>query len=75
MTTPTPAPYYIAAYGGFIVIEEHGDGRRRVYTACNVRLATPFRDFLNADAIAKWAVAQLYPIDLQYFALLQVAHQ
>jgi hypothetical protein len=69
---PNP-PYYIAVYGGFVVLENVPNGYQRLYTAPNIRLATPFSTFENADATAKFAVQRLYPPDLQYFALLQVA--
>lgn len=68
------APYYIAVYGGFLVVERYPDdvGRdiTKVYTVPNVRHATPWPDFGAADAAAKWAVGQLYPPDLRYFAIL-----
>lgn len=66
-------PYYVAAYGGFLVSEEYDtlDGRQqKLYTVCNVRLAKPFDSFEKADAFAKWAVHRLYPPDLRYFAIL-----
>lgn len=66
-------PYYVAVYGGFLVIESydtpHGE-RTKTYTVPNVRLASPFPQYLDADAAAKWAVGQLYPPDLRYFAIL-----
>lgn len=71
---PNP-PYYIACYGGFLVIEDVPNGHTRTFTVSNVRLATTFSSFLHADAAAKWAVGRLYPPDLQYFALLQVAFE
>lgn len=68
-------PFYIAVHGGFLIIERyatpHGQ-QTKVYTVGDVRLATPFDSFEQADANAKWAVGQLYPPDLRYFALLQV---
>jgi hypothetical protein len=68
------APYYVAVYGGFLVIETYPDGAGRtitkVYTVPNVRHATPWPNFLIADSTAKWAVGQLYPPDLRYFAIL-----
>lgn len=74
------APYYIAVYGGFLVVEKYPGpvGRPEVskmYTVGDVRLATPWHDFASADAAAKWAVGQLYPPDLRYFALLAAAFQ
>lgn len=70
-------PYYVAVYGGFLVIESYDapDMRRitKAYTISDARSATPWHDFDAADAAAKWAVNQLYPPDLRYFAILQPA--
>lgn len=74
-------PYYVAVFGGFLVIEYY-DGTPRdgqpmrickTYTIADVRSATTWHTFEAADAAAKWAVTHLYPPDLRYFALLQVA--
>lgn len=71
------APYYIAVYGGFLVVEHYpGPDQRpvtKVYTVANVRHASPWASFERADATAKWAVGQLYPPDLRYFAILAPA--
>jgi hypothetical protein len=67
------APYYVALYGGFLVIESYDslDGpRTKTYTMTDVRLATPYDTFEKADSAAKWAVGHLYPPDLRYFAIL-----
>jgi hypothetical protein len=67
------APYYIALYGGFLVVEDYatpGGNRTKVYTVANSRLATPFDTFEQADGAAKWAANTLYPPDLRYFAIL-----
>jgi hypothetical protein len=76
------APYYVAVCGGFLVVEYYGsavakNGKRericKSYTIADVRSATTWPTFELADAVAKWAVAHLYPPDLRYFAVLQVA--
>jgi hypothetical protein len=67
------APYYIAGYGGFIVVESYpgpSGNIDKLYTVPNVRLATPFPSYEQADAAAKWAINKLYPPDLRYFAIL-----
>lgn len=67
------APYYVALYGGFLVIESYatpGGDRTKTYTVADARLAQPFATYEQADATAKWAVNQLYPPDLRYFAIL-----
>jgi hypothetical protein len=67
------APYYVALYGGFLVIESYDtvdSVRTKAYTVADVRLAEPFDTFDQADAAAKWAVNKLYPPDLRYFAIL-----
>lgn len=67
-------PFYIALYGGFLCVEHYSglDNRRitKAYTVADVRLATPWDTFEQADLTAKWAVKQLYPPDLRYFAIL-----
>lgn len=72
------APYYVALYGGFLVVERYrtDDNRTitKAFTDTNVRLASPFATFDEADATAKWAANQLYPPDIRYFAILEVAH-
>jgi hypothetical protein len=70
------APYYVALYGGFLVVERYlADNRTitKAFTDTNVRLASQFDTFDEADATAKWAVNQLYPPDIRYFAILEVA--
>lgn len=72
------APYYVAVYGGFLVIEHYDTPHGRLtktYTIANVRCATQWDDFKTADLAAKYAVNHLYPPDLRYFALLAVAHE
>lgn len=68
------APYYVAVYGGFLVIERyqtHANGvRTKAYTVADCREAEPFNTFDQADSAAKWAVMHLYPPDLRYFAIL-----
>lgn len=73
------APYYVAVYGGFLVVEYYNgplkqDGYHerlcKAYTIADVRSATPWNGFELADAAAKWAVNHLYPPDLRYFAIL-----
>lgn len=66
-------PYFVACYSGFLVIE-YVEDRRKVYTVPNVRLATPFPSFDNADAAARTAIFAMYPPDLQYYAILQTAN-
>lgn len=71
------APYFIAVYGGFLVVESYEDNdqklRTKVYTVSNFRHATPWPNFESADGAAKWAVATLYPPDLRYFGILSPA--
>lgn len=71
------APYYVALHGGFLVVEGYDTPtgwREKAYTVSDCRLATPYPSFEKADAVAKWATGHLYPPDLRYFALLQVAN-
>lgn len=71
------APYFIAVYGGFLVVESYPDHddkiHTKVYTVANVRHATPWPNFEAADGAAKWAVGTLYPPDLRYFGILTMA--
>jgi len=72
------APYYVACFGGFLVVENYkipyqDAPMQKVYTAPDPRVATTWQSFEQADATAKWAVNKLYPPDLRYFALFQVA--
>ncbi|MGZ8317524.1 MAG: hypothetical protein ACXWVD_00345 [Telluria sp.] len=66
-------PYFIATYNGFLVIERIEGGRDRVYTDADVRCATPFDSFEQADAAAKWGCNRLFPQDISYFAILKAA--
>lgn len=66
-----PNPFFVATYNGFLVVEPVKGGRTRVYTDSDIRMATPFASFEQADKAAKWGVHQLFPSDLAYFALLQ----
>jgi hypothetical protein len=70
-----PVPlYYVAVYGGFVVMDEYRAGdilRQKIYTVPDARLATPFASFEAADSAGKHAVARLYPPDLRYFAILR----
>lgn len=69
-----PAPYYVATFNGFLVVENVRDARQRVvYTVADVRSATPFDSFEQADAAAKWGCGRLYPDDLCYFAIFTPA--
>lgn len=68
---PNP-PYYVGTYGGYLAIEDADDGRVRTYMVADVRLASPFDSFAQADAAAKLAV-EVYPPDLAYFAIFTVA--
>lgn len=66
--------YYVAAFGGFVVMEEYMVGaglRHKVYTVPDARLATPFDSFELADEAGKRATAILYPPGLRHFAILQ----
>jgi hypothetical protein len=67
-------PFYANLYGGFLVVEEYaGPDMRKVtktYTVPDVRLATPWPSFADADRRAKQSASQLYPPDLRYFAIL-----
>lgn len=65
-------PYFVATYSGFLVVEDVPGGRTRKFTVANIRLATAFPTFDAADRAAKWAVNQIFPPDLDYFAILQV---
>lgn len=73
------APYYVAVYGGFLVVESYpvaGPRERnvtKVYTVGNMRHATPWDSFAAADLAAKQSVGFLYPPDLRYFAILVAA--
>jgi hypothetical protein len=71
------APYYVALYGGFLVAEEYsvpGKGTEiRRFTVPDARQADTWDTFGQADKAAKIAVDQLYPPDLRYFAILNVA--
>lgn len=74
-----PNPYYIATYNGFLCIEtprdRHGQpGRQRLFTTANVREATSWPTFEQADAAALWGVNQLFPPDVNYFAIFQAPH-
>lgn len=67
------APYYVAMYGGFLVLDEYStDGGlvQKLYTVADVRLASPFDTYLHADSCAKWAVGKLYPPGRRYFAIM-----
>lgn len=72
------APYYVAVFGGFLVVETYATpddeggsrSRTKAYTIADVRSATQWPTFESADATAKWAVNHLYPPDLRYFAVL-----
>lgn len=66
------ALFYVATYNGFLVIEPVPGGRDRVYTDSNVRYATPFSSFRQAEAAGKWGVGRLFPKDKSYFAVMQV---
>lgn len=72
------APYYVAVYSGFVVIERYDTPQKGEVTKCfttpDCRSASTFQTFDDADAAAKWAVAHMYPPDLRYFAVLEVAH-
>lgn len=75
-------PFYVACYGGFLCVERYypapgAKGRTdqdgtitKTYTVADVRLATSWTDFEDADAMAKWAMGRMYPPDLRYFAIL-----
>ena len=70
------APFYVAAYGGFLVVERYRDNdgaeRVKVFTEPNVRMASVFDSFDEADSTAKWAIGRMYPPDIRYFAILGV---
>lgn len=75
-------PFYVALYGGFLCVETYtplpntarrtdADGNiSKYYTVADVRMATPWPSFEDADAAAKWATGLLYPPDLRYSAVL-----
>lgn len=67
------APYYVALYSGFVQLEdEHAppDEQLRFTTIRNVREATSFDTFEQADDFGNWAV-EFLPRGLRYFAVLQ----
>lgn len=66
-------PYYVAVYGGFLVVDEFGHAKRvRSYTTPDPREADSWQTFAETDQIAKWAVARMYPPELQYFAIFTI---
>jgi hypothetical protein len=76
---PAPAPilpYFVAAHGGFLVLDEYhdyGNKQQRLFTVADPRLATPFDSFLQADSFGKWATNKLYPPNRRWFAVFQPA--
>jgi hypothetical protein len=66
------APYYVALCNGFVQLEDeaHPDDAIRFTLTRNVRLATSFSTFEQADDFGNWAVEAL-PAGLRYFAILQ----
>lgn len=72
-----PAPYYVNVYSGFLVVESYKTSQNGQVTKCfttpDCRSASTFDSWDDADRTAKWAVGLMFPPDLRYFALLEVA--
>lgn len=78
-------PFYVACYGGFLCVETYmpapGLKRRtdengnvtKCYTIADVRMATPWPTFIEADEAGHWATGVMYPPDFRYYAILAPA--
>jgi hypothetical protein len=66
------APYLVALCNGFVLLDDEQaspDDQIRFTTVQNVRLASCFNTFQEADDFGNWAVGFL-PRGLRYFAIL-----
>ncbi|MBB3219901.1 hypothetical protein [Pseudoduganella umbonata] len=63
-------PYVVATASGFLVSQNSEASRCKVYTDPNVRHASTWVTFDEADQAAKRGVASLYPKELHYYSIL-----
>jgi hypothetical protein len=67
------APYFVALCNGFVQLDDEQsspEDQVRFTIVHNVRLATCFNSFQEADDFGNWAV-EFLPRGLRYFAILQ----
>lgn len=68
------APFYLATYGGFAVIEPVQGGRTRIYTVVNPRHASVFETVDEAEQAALTVTETLFPPERRSYAVLAVSH-
>lgn len=60
--------FYVSTKSGFLV--QNGPRGIHFYAEVDIRKATPFKTFAEADEAGKIAVTKMFPREMQYFAIL-----